>query len=129
MLMSFLFLAATGCATSGQAPPKSQDASVDRGRFYALRSCAACHAVGVLGASPNGSAPSFSTIRLRYNALSLPRRLAEISEHGHYEMPPISMTPDEIRDLVAYIETVDASEGAVALPRGRQARAAAAPRG
>jgi mono/diheme cytochrome c family protein len=129
MLMSFLLLAATGCATSGQAPPKRLDASVDRGRFYALRSCAGCHAVGVLGASPNPNAPSFSAIRLRYNALSLPRRLAEISENGHYEMPPINMTPDEIRDITAYIETVDASEGAVALPNGQQARATGAPQG
>jgi len=129
MLMSFLLLAATGCATSGQTPPKSLDASADRGRFYALRSCAGCHAVGVLGTSPNANAPSFSTIRLRYNALSLPRRLAEISENGHYEMPPINMTPDEIRDIVAYVQTVDASEGAVALPKGQQARAIGVPHG
>jgi len=123
MLMGFLLLAATGCATAGQAPPKKLEGSADRGRFYALRSCAGCHAVGVLGRSPSVNAPSFSAIRLRYNALSLPRRLAEISENGHYEMPPIAMTPDEIRDIVAYVETVDASEGAVALPKGQQPRA------
>lgn len=123
VLMSFLLLAATGCATSGQSPSKSLDASADRGRLYALRSCAGCHAVGVLSASPNPNAPSFSAIRLRYNSLSLPRRLAAISENGHYEMPPIHMTPDEIREIVAFVESIDASEGAVVLPKGQQARA------
>ena len=123
MLMSVLLLAATGCATVGPTPT-SPDASADRGRYYALRSCAGCHAVGVLGASPNENAPSFGALRLRYNALSLPRRLAEISENGHYEMPPIHMTPDEIRDIAAYVETVDSSDGAVALPKGQRAQAA-----
>lgn len=122
MLIGLLLLTATGCATSGPTPAKSLDASADRGRFYALRSCAGCHAVGALGSSPNPNAPSFSAIRLRYNALSLPRRLAEISENGHYEMPPIAMTPDEIRDIVAYVETIDDSKGAAALPKGQHAR-------
>lgn len=119
ILMSFLLLTAAGCATSGPTPNSSTnlDVSADRGRFYALRSCAGCHAVGVLGESPNASAPSFGAIRLRYNALSLPRRLAEISKSGHYEMPPIYMTPNEIQDIVAYVETVNASEGAVGLPK------------
>ena len=131
MMMSFLLLAATGCATSGQMS-KSQTSlslSADRGRFYALRSCAGCHAVGALGQSPNGSAPTFGAIRLRYNALSLPRRLAEISKNGHYEMPPIYMTPDEIQDIVAYVETLDASDGAVGLPKGQQAQAIGHPAG
>ena len=131
LLMGFLLLAATGCATSGQTPksPKNLDISADRGRFYAQRSCAGCHAVGALGESPNGSAPTFGAIRLRYNALSLPRRLAEISKNGHYEMPPIYMTPDEIQDIAAYVETLDASEGAVALPNGQQAQAISRPAG
>jgi mono/diheme cytochrome c family protein len=123
MVTSLLLLCAAGCATSGQTPkaPKPLDVSADRGRFYALRSCAGCHAVAGQGESPNGSAPSFAAIRLRYNALSLPRRLAEISKNGHHEMPPIYMTPDEIQDIVAYVETVEGSSGAVRLPEGQQA--------
>ena len=124
VLMSLLLLSATGCATSGHAPNDSKlpDVSADRGRFYALRSCAGCHAVGALGQSPNGSAPTFGAIRLRYNALSLPRRPAEISKNGHYEMPPIYMTPDEIQDIAAYVESVDGPAGSVVLPAGREAR-------
>ena len=129
MFMSVLLLAASGCATAGPTPQTTLDASADRGRFYALRSCAGCHAVGVLGASPNENAPSFGAIRLRYNALSLPRRLSEISENGHYEMPPIHMTPDEIRDVAAYVQTVEAPDGAVVLPKGRGAQTAGAPIG
>jgi mono/diheme cytochrome c family protein len=72
----------------------------------------------VRGESPNASAPTFGSIRLRYSALSLPRRLQEISKDGHFEMPPIYMTPDEIRDITAYVETVDASEGVAGSPTG-----------
>jgi mono/diheme cytochrome c family protein len=121
MLTSVLLLIAVGgCATSGVtgSPSRGLDASADRGRYYALRSCAGCHAVGVRGESPNASAPTFGSIRLRYSALSLPRRLQEISKDGHFEMPPIYMTPDEIRDITAYVETVDASEGVAGSPTG-----------
>ena len=123
MLVGFLLLSAAGCATSGPAPRGSNtlDVSADRGRFYAVRSCAGCHAVAGLGASPNGSAPTFGSIRLRYNALSLSRRLESISRNGHYEMPPIYMTPDEIQDIVAYVETIEASKAPGPSPRERQA--------
>jgi hypothetical protein len=44
-------------------------------------------------------------------------------------MPPIYMTPDEIQDIVAYVETVDASDGAVGLPKGQQAQGTGFPVG
>lgn len=94
-----------GCATSGAEQPRGS--AVDRGRFVALRSCAGCHAVGGLSQSPNAAAPSFSLIRQRLDETALRRRLAEISRNGHVEMPPIYMTDDEIRDVAAYIQTIE----------------------
>jgi len=95
------------CATSkAPAPTTPPIAIADRGLFFVLRSCAGCHAVGSLGESPNGVAPSFAKLRLRYNELSLERRLADISVNGHFEMPPIYMTPDEIKAISAYVQTI-----------------------
>ncbi len=109
-----------GCATKAAAPAPlgmAAPVSADRGRFFVLRSCAGCHAVGTLGESPNGGAPSFPTIALRHNSLSLERLLARISKEGHFEMPPIYMTPDEIRDITAYIETINVPTAAAASTR------------
>ncbi|HEY2357908.1 MAG TPA: hypothetical protein VGH86_10690 [Phenylobacterium sp.] len=41
------------------------------------------------GESPNGVAPSFAVVRLRFDARSLERRLETISRKGHVEMPPV----------------------------------------
>jgi cytochrome c len=115
-----------GCATSrapaSTAPPAI--AAADRGLFFVLRSCAGCHAVGSLGESPNGVAPSFAKLRLRYNELSLERRLADISVNGHFEMPPIYMTPDEIKAISAYVQTIG-PPSAAAPQQGRTKRGVA----
>jgi len=103
-------LQAGGCApVSGRAALSQRvetPASADRGRFYALRSCAGCHAVGDAGASPDSHAPLFRNLDDRVAKSDLPQRLADLSRGGHREMPPIYMSPDEITDLVAYITTL-----------------------
>ena len=107
VVIPILALLVSGCAALTARPIDAPLASVDRGRFFVLRSCAGCHSVGELGASPNNHAPPFSTVRMRFDEPGLRRRLAEISSWGHVEMPPVAMTPDEIRDIAAYIETVN----------------------
>jgi len=110
-----------GCATTAAAP--ATGSAVDRGLFVALRACAGCHAVGGTDRSPNGIAPPFSYIRMRYDEAALQRLLADISRNGHYEMPPIYMTDDEIRDVTAYIQTVEPAAAPDATTRGVIARA------
>ena len=130
LLTVAILAAAAGCATGSPSALKSPilDASVDRGRFFVLRSCAGCHAVGSLGESPNSSAPSFATVRLRHNAISLEHRLAQISRNGHVEMPPVYMSDAEIKDIAAYIETIEPPASAVDLLTKRRAgRDVAAP--
>ena len=127
ILLILAMLATAGGCASGPAPALKSpvlEASADRGRFFVLRSCAGCHAVGSLGESPNGGAPSFATVRLRHNAISLERRLAQISRNGHVEMPPIYMSDDEIKDIAAYIETLEPPASAADLPAKRHAQAA-----
>ena len=86
--------------------PGAGVAPATRGLFVALRKCAACHAVGPLGAGPDAEAPPFGTIRLRHDPASLRRRLGEIASIGHQKMPPIRLSAQEIEDVASYIETV-----------------------
>ena len=80
--------------------------AADRGGALAARDCAACHAVALPGASPNGDAPPFRAMRLRFNPISLEWRLERLPETGHPTMPPRLLSRDEAADLVAYIQTL-----------------------
>ncbi|MEO8112861.1 MAG: cytochrome c [Phenylobacterium sp.] len=124
-----LLAVAGGCATSGRpmAGGAAPGSAVERGHFFVQRSCAGCHAVNALGDSPNAEAPPFRSVRMRHNEISLERMLADISQKGHFRMPPVYMSDAEIADIVAYIQTVEPARrpGAAALPQGRHAQLAA----
>lgn len=102
-LVSLSGLAA--CA-SGVGEPVPPSAAAERGRQFAERACAGCHAFAAPARSPNTAAPSFAVVRLRHNAVALERTLDRIAREGHGEMPPIYITSAEIEDLVAFIETL-----------------------
>ncbi len=106
MLISGLALLTAGCATS-DAPPTSppSDFSVGRGRFIAETQCAGCHAVGQTGESRAPTAPAFRNIRMRYNLITFQRRMAQVGDDGHYEMPGFNLDPADVDDIAAYIET------------------------
>lgn len=98
----------TACATSetsaaGAAPTVASD----RGHDLARRQCSTCHAIDLTGESRWPSAPPFRDIRVRYNGISFERRMREIAERGHYEMTPLSVDPADVRDLSAYIESLE----------------------
>jgi mono/diheme cytochrome c family protein len=102
--MTMLELAAVAAVLAAAAPVSAP--GVDSGAHLAATHCASCHAVGREGRSPNGAAPPFRDIRLRYNALSLERELAKIPKQGHFEMKPTAIRADEARDLADYIESL-----------------------
>ncbi|MBS0360316.1 MAG: c-type cytochrome, partial [Proteobacteria bacterium] len=54
----------------------------DRGGELAARDCAACHATGLTGASPDSDAPPFRAMRMRFNPISLERRLERLPRSG-----------------------------------------------
>jgi mono/diheme cytochrome c family protein len=35
-------------------------------------------------------------------------RVAELTRTGHYEMPPVRLSPGEVADVTAYIESLSA---------------------
>ena len=95
------------CATGGPdlTPTLGPDAVVERGRVFAEQRCSGCHAI-TLDESPGASGPRFRDIQRRHNGLSLERRLAEITQHGHFEMPPVAFSAQQARDVAAYIESL-----------------------
>ena len=104
VLACVLASAFSACAAVGlrYAPPSA----AVLGHEVAVRACAACHAVEPGGTSRNARAPAFGSLEMRHTA-GLENRVAELTRRGHYEMPPLKLTPDEVRELVAYIANLD----------------------
>lgn len=100
---------AAACTTAGEAegwrPWRSQ---AEAGHVFVRRACAGCHAVAEQGASPNPLSPPFRTLSARLPGPALATELSDIASRGHVQMPPIYMTPAEIRAVAAYIRSVAA---------------------
>lgn len=100
-----------GCAADRTPAPDLARAAVaapgaGRGQTVAEMRCAGCHAIGRAADSPRADAPTFQTIRLRFNPLSWERVMAEIAAGRHGEMPAVVLDPADVRDVRAYIETL-----------------------
>lgn len=114
--LAFLLAAALAwaAAASPAAPPPAKSplsaqpplaSSVAAGHAVARRLCSRCHAIEASGDSPNPESPAFRMLTGQFVPLTLQRRLTEISETGHYDMPPVSVHADEVDDLAAYINS------------------------
>lgn len=95
-----------GC-TGGPQPTTGVglDPAAARGQAFAARRCGGCHTIGMDdGGAAEG--PRFRDLSMRYNALSLQKRFAEVSQHGSGMMPPVTFTASEAEDLIAYFGTL-----------------------
>jgi mono/diheme cytochrome c family protein len=81
--------------------------SAARGAVFARQNCGGCHAVEGTGPSPDRRAPSFRTLAGHYVGSSLQRKLTEIAETGHYDMPPLLVHSDDVDDVAAYLEELN----------------------
>jgi len=84
------------------------DGSVDRGRQMAERLCTRCHAIAGPGPSPVAQAPAFSTLHRKFRVDDLAEAFAEgiVTGHGPVRMPEFVFSPEEIDDLLAYLDSV-----------------------
>lgn len=105
-VLLILALAAAPLAASAAARPLAVDPAVDRGQSLAQRRCVECHAVRPGRDSTDGDAPSFTVLRLRFNEISLARRIAAVTRGEHAGMPPLALSDADRRDLVSYIESL-----------------------
>lgn len=77
-----------------------------RGLDIADRNCSLCHQVTAQGASPHLKAPPFATLAQRYPLEALGEALAEGIVVGHRDMPQIMLEPQQIQDLLTYLQTI-----------------------
>jgi mono/diheme cytochrome c family protein len=80
---------------------------VQRGKAYAARHCARCHAIDRVSQSPLRAAPPFRALHLRYPIETLAESLAEGISTGHPSMPTAELDPDQIHDLLLYLKTLE----------------------
>lgn len=91
-----------------EAGSAQADGSRQAGAELAERHCARCHAVAS-GQSPVADAPAFSGLARKWPIEYLAEALAEgiVTSHRHdVEMPEFVFSPEEIDDLLAYLESV-----------------------
>ena len=100
-LIASLILA-LGCAGALAASPSAQ-----RGLNIARTYCARCHSIDKVSESPLKIAPPFRTLHERYPVTDLQEPLAEGIVTGHPTMPEFRFDPDQVRDLVAYLKTLE----------------------
>lgn len=109
MLAGLLTLAA--CAADGEvaptpAPTMAMAGSVDRGAVLVRQKCAGCHAVERSGDSPLRAAPPFRDMGALYPVQDLQEAFAEGLVTAHPAMPAFQFEPQDIADVIAYLEHV-----------------------
>ena len=97
------FLALAACATDSDSPA-GENATL-RGEMLATQKCAGCHAVAAGDfSSPNYGAPPFQSFADR--ADMTPTALRILLGTPHRTMPNIIVSPAEVENLAAYIDSL-----------------------
>jgi mono/diheme cytochrome c family protein len=89
-------------------PAMAQDdaESIAHGKALVEANCALCHGVGADDASAHPEAPPFRTLSERYPLDALEEAFVEGITTGHPDMPEFVATPEQVADILAYIETL-----------------------
>jgi cytochrome c len=83
-------------------PARTEEAIEARqGRALAQRECAPCHGVVPGAPSPAAGAPNFTTVAMAPGMSPIALRVA--LQTPHHSMPNLMLSPDEMRDITAYI--------------------------
>jgi cytochrome c len=85
----------------------AQSPAAQRGLTFVRVHCAQCHAIDRVSDSPLTIAPPFRTLHLKFPIESLRRRLAEGLVADHPTMPQFRLDPDQIADVIAYLQTFE----------------------
>lgn len=103
--------AACLAAALASAPLCAAEDGVDlpRGELLAAQKCAKCHAVGAAGESPQRGVPPFRTLVSLYPIPMLQQTLRTGVVDGHEEMPMFDLGFIDVRNLLAYIDSLNPS--------------------
>ncbi|MGH1420044.1 MAG: c-type cytochrome [Hyphomicrobiaceae bacterium] len=111
MLRLFAYVAVSLVITHYLVVPSlSQD--LEAGRLLAEDKCGRCHATGVDDKSKLATAPPFRVLASRYPVENLAEALAEGIVTGHPSMPEFVLNPDEIDNLLSFIDWLGAQKPA-----------------
>jgi mono/diheme cytochrome c family protein len=99
-------LAATLLAFAAVAFDTAKAQSAQRGVVIARTYCAKCHSIDKLSPSPIAIAVPFRDLHKRYPVEQLQEALAEGVVTGHPTMPEFRFEPDQIRDFIAFLKTL-----------------------
>lgn len=121
-VIAAMTLACAGCsaartAESAPSPFAAAEptlASVERGRAMSAEKCGGCHAVGRTGESAMAAAPPLRDIADLYPPTQLQESFGEGVMTGHPAMPQFELSPGQINDLIAYLETLRSSRAVAA---------------
>ena len=84
-----------------------QVVAVEHGRQVAQARCGSCHGIGVTGDSPAPEAPPFRTLsQSNFRVATLETALTQGISTGHPAMPEMQLSQKDVRDLVAYLQSV-----------------------
>ncbi|MDO8322474.1 MAG: c-type cytochrome [Phenylobacterium sp.] len=97
----------TACGGANVPLTSAADVAAERGRDLAELRCGGCHGLGLYGESPRSPSTAFRDMRRGMTALSFRRRMEDIAEGRHYDMPRIGLTANEADDIAAYIESLE----------------------
>ena len=102
------FVIALGAFLSLESSPVlGQSPAAQRGLTFVRVHCAQYHAIDKVSDSPLAIAPPFRTLHLKLPLESLRRRLAEGIVADHPTMPQFRLEPDQIADVIAYLQTFE----------------------
>ena len=95
------------CFCAMTQPSLAQEGRTQRGRVFVQTHCAMCHAIGRTGKSPLTIAPPFRELHKRYPVDDLAEALSEGIVTSHPSMPQFQLDIAQIRDVIAYIKTLE----------------------
>ncbi|SRR6266487_1966238 len=107
LLRSWSTLALSLAAALVSASAFAQSPAAQRGLTFVHTHCAQCHSIDKVSESPLAIAPAFRTLHLKYPIEGLERPLAEGIIANHPTMPQFRLEPDQIRDVIAYLKTLE----------------------
>jgi mono/diheme cytochrome c family protein len=105
-VLALAIIVLAGCAADDRSERSPlQAAEISDGRDIAEAQCAACHAVGPYGDSPNQAAPPLRRVLSRYDANALEQELIEGIQVVH-PMPEFQFNPRGADALIAYLRSI-----------------------
>ena len=90
-----------------QACAAQTSPDVHRGLVLVQTHCSECHAIDRIGPSPLSSAPPLRDLHNRYPVEHLEEAFAEGILTGHPTMPQFRFEPDQISDLIAFLQSLE----------------------